>query len=183
MEQDKKQKKNARKSFAVATNAIKMVYPSSRPPYDPQLEQMVYSQSTVVDTIMKDSSDDLGRFITYLRQRVELEEGYQTSLDRILGSLQQGKPSSSSSSSSASGANGAPSSPPRDPKQTTTLYHGFMAHVDTSVHQRPLRIQYIQAIKGQLQALAELKVRLCATWNFINIKPFNWDSKKKLFLT
>ena len=40
-----------------------------RPTVDAQLEQMIYSQSTAVDTIMKDSSDDLGRFITYLRQR------------------------------------------------------------------------------------------------------------------
>ncbi|KAI9260653.1 hypothetical protein BDA99DRAFT_512774 [Phascolomyces articulosus] len=138
LEQEKKQKKPTRKSFAAATHAIKMVYPSQRYPVDSQLEQMVYSQSTVVDTIMKDSSDDLARFINYLRQRVELEEGYQNSLDKIIGSVQQ-------------------TTPIRDLNQSTTLYHGLKAHVDMSINQRSLRQHYIQTIKGQLQALAELK--------------------------
>ncbi|KAG2224373.1 hypothetical protein INT45_006773, partial [Circinella minor] len=138
LDQEKKQKKNTRKSFAVSTHAIKMVHPSQLPVVDAQLEQMVYSQSAAVDTIMKDSSDDLGRFIAYLRQRVELEEGYQNSLDKIIGSLQH-------------------NTPPRDLNKSTTLYHGLKAHVDMSVNQRPMRTHYIQTIKGQLQALAELK--------------------------
>ena len=59
-------------SFIFGTENInkkrKIIY-LQRLTVDAQLEQMVYSQSTAVDTIMKDSSDDLGRFITYLRQR------------------------------------------------------------------------------------------------------------------
>ena len=68
-----------------------------------------------------------------------MEEGYQNSLDKIIGSLQQ-------------------NTPPRDLSKSTTLYHGLKAHVDMSVNQRPMRAHYIQTIKGQLQALAELKV-------------------------
>ncbi|KAI8149325.1 hypothetical protein BJV82DRAFT_587562 [Fennellomyces sp. T-0311] len=137
-EQEKK-KKTARKSLAAATHSIsKMAFSPPRSPMEIQLEQVVYAQSTTVDTIMKDNSDDLGRLITYLRQRVELEEGYQNSLDKIIGSLQQSQPS-------------------RDHSPTTSMHHALMSHVEMSINQRPLRSQYIQTIKGQLQSLAELK--------------------------
>lgn len=69
--------------------------------------------------------------------RVELEEGYQNSLDRILHNLEL---------------------PSCDPDQATGIHKALVAHVDVDTQQRAARTQYIQTMKGQLQRLAELKV-------------------------
>lgn len=73
--------------------------------------------------------------------RLELEEGYLNSLDRIIKNLKQFE-----------------SQRPRNPDLTGSVYRAYMAHVQMSEAQRQPRIQYIQTIKSQLQAFAQLKV-------------------------
>lgn len=74
--------------------------------------------------------------------RVELEEGYQNSLDRILHNLEL---------------------PACDPDQATGIHKALVAHVDVDTQQRAARTQYIQTMKGQLQRLAELKVMFASS--------------------
>ncbi|KAJ8653521.1 hypothetical protein O0I10_010849 [Lichtheimia ornata] len=103
---------------------------------DKELEQIVLSQSTDIEILSQKTNDELARFIIYLRQRVELEEGYQNSLDRILHNLEL---------------------PACDPDMATGIHKAFAAHVEVDTQQRSARTHYIQTMKGQLQRLAELK--------------------------
>lgn len=72
---------------------------------------------------------------------VELEEGYQNSLERITQNLRQtdtmGRPDEFKSS----------------------MYSAFESYVGMHDTQRIARIQYIQTMKQQLQIIAHMKVR------------------------
>ncbi|KAI8080000.1 uncharacterized protein BX664DRAFT_342035 [Halteromyces radiatus] len=102
---------------------------------------MVHAQSATIDTIMKGASDDTARLILYLQQRIELEEGYQNSLAKIVHHLEENETTN----------------PLYQSAVNTHIQKNITDYINMGHALRPSRHQFIQTMKIQLQTLVKLK--------------------------
>ncbi|KAF7728282.1 hypothetical protein EC973_006456 [Apophysomyces ossiformis] len=105
-------------------------------PVDDELEKQVYAHSATIDGAMKSSLKDIDKLAKYLQQRIELEEGYQENLARIILDLK---------------------APDKDTKHTQGIQKPVNDYIHMSDALQTARTEFIQTMKTQLKTLTQLK--------------------------
>ncbi|ORX61371.1 RhoGAP-domain-containing protein [Hesseltinella vesiculosa] len=109
-------------------------------PEDLQLERLVCARADTIVHLFESANMDTARLITFLKHRVELEEGYQGSLNNIMGYLEEREAKNPLYGSAVN----------------TSIQRAITDYVVLSNQVKPTRQQYIQTLKSHIQNLVSL---------------------------